>query len=133
MSVTGPEKKQIILEVGDDEDILVNANATVYSKSFSLKNLKVGTLSMIATSGGVVDVTVSMEYGLDEYNVDAAATATYAIDESGSDMIQITDEVIHHLPFNPIAIEWARLKFVGGATNAATTYLRNTLSEQREH
>jgi hypothetical protein len=101
-------------------ELVINATATVYTKHFVLpRNVDFGALLKIS-SGGTIDVKVELEQG-------NTAPTDQAVDSSGlwgvGQVLSagLTTAGTYPLAVSPPVTKFARLKFTGQGSNAATT------------
>jgi hypothetical protein len=69
------------------------------------------------------DVAVQVDLEQSNYREDVQGSYSPNFVVAIDTLATITDENVHLLPVAPVVAVYARLKFTGGATNAATTIL----------
>lgn len=114
--------------------ILVNATATVYSKSFMFLESEDFSLQYKATSDGTVNLLIELEIGLVPPTTEGSAdTANFVVGESFGDIeAALADELVHIATIAPPLALYGRLKITGGEGNDATTTLTSYLVRQNE-
>lgn len=112
----------------------VATTGTVYTPSFPLHGGDAFGIQVIATSGGAVDVLVSLE----ESNValtnaqEEASNANYVEPDGFADILNVVDTATHIKQMTPVPARFGRLKLQGQGSNAADTALTIYLFRQ-EH
>ncbi len=114
-----------ILKVGGVSSIAVSGETTVYSASFPLPKGEAFSWSFDFASDGDVDVKVELEQAYARPTTEGSADATVYVvpDNKTTEIISITDEVLHITAYAPNATPYARLKITGNSGNDASTTL----------
>lgn len=115
-----------VLTAAESADILVNATATVYTKSFKLNNGQYFGMAAIAISStGTAAVKIELEEGPLPPTTEGAAETTRFVEPDGfSDIIDISDELMHIKTVTPIPMAYGRYKITGAGGNPADTLVR---------
>lgn len=107
-----------LLALADVVELVINATATVFTKHFVLpRNVDFGALLKIS-SGGTIDVKVELEQG-NTPPTDQAADSNWGVGQVLS--AGLTTAGVYPLAVSPVVTRFARLKFTGQGSNAATT------------
>jgi len=131
----GPNSKPIT-ESDDGTIIAIVSQATVYTKSFSLRKGEYFAVSYKAASSGNIKLQIELEQSYRKPTTEGSADATWAIGE-GATAIEtaLADTTQHHKTMSPIPVAFGRLKITGlpdASGNAATTTLTAFLSKQEQ-
>lgn len=112
-----------VVTAAESANILVNAEAVVYTKSFPLKNGQYFGMAARAVSViGAAKVKIELEEGPLRPTVEGAAETTRFVEPDGmSDIIDITDELMHIKTITPVPMPYGRYKITGAAENPADT------------
>lgn len=107
-------------------DILVNATAVVYTHTFSMKFAQFFGIAAIASSVlGTPGVKIELEEGPILPSTEGAAETTRFVEPDGfSDILDISDEVMHIKTIAPIPMSYGRYKITGAGGNPADTIVK---------
>lgn len=112
-----------VVTAAEDDDILVNATAVVYTKSFKLGNGQFFGLAARAVSAtGAAKVKIELEEGPFPPTTEGSAETTRFVEPDGmSDIVDITDELMHIFTIAPKPMPYGRYKITGVADNPVDT------------
>lgn len=112
-----------VVTAAESADILVNAQAVVYTKSFKLNNARFfGIAARAVSSTGTAGVKIELEESPLLPTTEGAAETTRFVEPDGfDDIIDIADELMHIKTVSPVPMTYGRYKITGSATNPADT------------
>lgn len=112
-----------VVTAAGSADILVNATDVVYTKSFKLNNGQYFGIAVKAVSAtGTAAVKVELEESPLLPTVEGAAETTRFVEPEGfSDIIDISDELMHIKTVTPVPMTYGRYKITGAGGNPADT------------
>ena len=115
-----------VVSAADEVSILVNATAVVYTKSFKLNNGQFFGIAARATSVlGTAAVKIELEESPLPPTTEGAAETTLFVEPDGfSDIMDISDELMHIKAVTPIPMAYGRYKITGAGGNPADTLVR---------
>lgn len=127
--------QKIGISTGTGAGIAVAGTATVYSAPVRINHARAFCLSIKSTvDSGTPDVDLYVEQthidptGLAQGAAGNAADGWNQI-EGASKILDITDELWHHLTISPAVLGWVRLKAIGQGTNPASNVLSAFLTQ----
>lgn len=115
-----------VVTAADAADILVNATDVVYTKSFKLNNGQYFGIAARATSViGTAAVKIELEESPLPPTTEGAAETTLFVEPDGfSDIMDISDGLMHIKTVTPIPMAYGRYKITGAGGNPADTLVK---------
>lgn len=112
-----------VVTAAESADILVNADAVVYTKSFKLGNGQYFGMAARAVSvTGAAKVKIELEESPLLPTTEGASDTTRFVEPDGmSDIVDIADELMHIFTISPKPMPYGRYKITGAADNPADT------------
>ena len=112
-----------VVTAAEAADILVNATAVVYTKAFKLINGQYfGLFARAVSATGAAKVKIEFEQGPLLPTTEGAAETTRWVEPDGmSDIVDITDELMHVFTITPKPGPYGRYKITGAAENPVDT------------
>jgi len=133
MGNIGPGKEPITLADGSTEMALPGVSETpIYSKSFSLRNVRLSCLSLLDASDGNTNIKVEVEQSYKRPTTEGEADDTYAVPETAPVTITLTGKTQKHITLSPLPLEFGRLKLTRLVGNDDSTELTAFLSKVEE-
>ncbi len=103
---------------------MAGAAAVFYSEAIPLPRMSTFAINIEAESGGDVKLIVELESANEVPATEGAADSKYVVPDSKSEVIaDLADELMHRVPYSPIATDFARLKISADTGNDASTVL----------
>lgn len=108
-------------------EIAINGVTTVYTECFYCqKNVTFGFEYKFRGAAVLCDIFI--EQGSTPPAVEGAASANMVIPDSGGTLYtDLSDDLLHVMPFSPVVTDFLRIKIVGKAGNGADTVLEKFL------
>jgi hypothetical protein len=129
MGLFGPEARDVLSSL-NVAAIPVGAGATVYSKSFSLKQGLYFSLFYKAASAGAIDLTIQLEQSDEPPTTEGAANVKYVIPASMDDIhTNLADANWNAKALSPVAMPYGRLKITSAAGVANTLQAKLCVQE----
>jgi len=121
---------QDVLNSAHSTTITVGAGATVYSRSFSLKNGDYFAMAWKAASAGAIDLTIQLEQATRLPTTEGSSDTGYTVPEGMPDIdTNLNDANWHSDSLSPVALPYGRLKITSAAGVANTLQVKFSMQE----
>jgi hypothetical protein len=131
--LSGPEPKQVLSGAGADTIALAGHPTTVYSKSFSMKQMIASSLWLKAAGTSPrFDVDLEQSYTLPA--TEGSSDANWVVPEGNSPILNDVADTNAHISaqMSAAVMPFGRLKITSNAANGANTVITAILGIQQE-
>lgn len=111
--------------------INIAGNVTVYSRTFRINYGQSFGIALKAASGGTIALQIQLEQSDVEPTTQGSADANWVVGDNVPDIVPaLANNTKRIITISPVPMKYARLKIIGGGSNAASTTLTANIFQQ---